>query len=353
MAMQPAVEVHSSELSSHSEGLEVNSHPGPTAALVHNVDVPLHHLERLFLGSNAPARRLELAVRPYRLKVTEQPRGARLIGDELAVMLAGRMIERIATTFQSTGGVDDARIADAISSVVHVALKRDLAFRLIGLRQPLRPVSLSQVAFMNAILHAEHALTFGIGPTGTGKTHLAVAAGLNHVAESRFKSMIITKPHVRMEGEILTPETRADVAYDDQFAPIEDVLHDLAGHDEVRRLSNLGMVEVMPLGRLRGRTFNETFIVIDEAQNMTVRKMRMAVTRVGRASRMVITGDPTQHDLPPGEISGLGHLLHLIEGSDLAFVHQFQTEEVIRTDLVARLEALYSRDQASNALAAA
>jgi phosphate starvation-inducible protein PhoH and related proteins len=93
---------------------------------------------------------------------------------------------------------------------------------------------------------------------------------------------------------------------------------------------------------MRGRTFNQSFIVVDEAQNMTVRKMRMAVTRLGRASRMVVTGDPAQHDLPSGEPSGLTHILRLIGGTDLALVHQFQNLEIIRNDLVASIEALYS-----------
>jgi phosphate starvation-inducible PhoH-like protein len=100
----------------------------------------------------------------------------------------------------------------------------------------------------------------------------------------------------------------------------------------------------MPLGRMRGRTFHQCFIVVDDAQNMNVRKMRMAVTRLGRASCMVVTGDPIHNDLPSGETSGLTHLLRLIGGTDLASVHQFQNHEIVRTDFVARIEALYSQD---------
>jgi len=317
-----------------------------------DIDLRPRYVEILFSGSNVPARRIELAVRPYRLQIIPQPTGVRLAGDEVAVTLAERMMERITTALQ--GQADAApTITETAASVVHDALKHDLVFRLIGLRHPLRPASLSQVAFMNAILQAERSLIFGIGPTGTGKTYLAIAAGLNLVAESRFKSMIVTRPHVRMEGEIVTTALSAETTYDEQLIPIEDVLRDLIGREEIRRLTEQGLIEIMPLGRMRGRTFNESLIVIDEAQNMTVRKMRMAVTRLGRASRMVVTGDPGQNDLPNGETSGLNHLMRLVAGTDFAFVHQFQYQEIIRNELVAGIEALYSRDDEINPQTAA
>jgi phosphate starvation-inducible PhoH-like protein len=205
-------------------------------------------------------------------------------------------------------------------------------------------MSLSQAAFMNAMLFSPRSLIFGVGPTGTGKTHLAIAAGLNQVAELRFKSLVITRPHVRLEGEIMTPELRAETAYGEQLTPIEDELHALIGREDTRRRIEKGLIEIVPLGRMRGRTFNETFVVVDEAQNMTVRKMRMAVTHLGRGSRMIVTGDPVQNDLPSGETSGLTHLLGMIAGTDLAMVHQFQNIEIIRNDLVARIEMLYSRE---------
>jgi phosphate starvation-inducible protein PhoH and related proteins len=344
--MTQSVEFGSRETPSRAGVIGLNSTPGAAAAVQsHDVDLPPRHVELLFSGSDAPARHIELAVRPYRLQVVERPRGARFTGDELAVMLAERMIERIGAAMRSTGRLDEALINDTVGAVIQAALKRDLAFRLTGLRQSLRPVSLSQVAFMNAILHADRALIFGIGPTGTGKTHLAIAAGLSLVAESRFKSMIITRPHVMMDGEIMTPELRAETATDEQFIPIQDVLRDLIGREEMRRLSDQGLIEVMPLGRMRGRTFNESFIVVDEAQNMTVRRMRMAVTRLGRASRMLVTGDPDQHDLPDGEISGLSHLLRLVAATDIALVHRFENQEIIRNDLVARIEALYAESE--------
>jgi phosphate starvation-inducible PhoH-like protein len=323
----------------------MNAHFVPETAQSRHVALPQRHVELLFAGSSAPGRSIELAVRPYRLQITAQPDGVRLAGDEVAVMLAEKTVTRIGAVLQTGGRIDEALVRDTAASVLQHALTHELAFRLTGLRNPLRPASLGQVAFMNAVLRSDRPLMLGIGPTGTGKTHLAIAAGLTLVAESRFKSMIITRPHVMMDGEIMTPELRAETATDEQFIPIQDVLRDLIGREEMRRLSDQGLIEVMPLGRMRGRTFNESYIVVDEAQNMTVRKMRMAVTRLGRASRMVVTGDPDQHDLPDGEISGLSHLLRLITATDIALVHRFENQEIIRNDLVARIEALYAESE--------
>ena len=307
------------------------------------VDLPQHYIERLFSGLDAPGRHIEQAVLPFRLQITHQDGGVRFVGDEVAVTLAEKMMVRLSAA-RPTGDSGEALIRDTAASVIQDALRHDLAYRLIGIRQALRPMSLSQVAFMNAVLLADRSLILGIGPTGTGKTHLAIAAGLSLVAQSRFKCLVITRPHVMMEGEIMTPALRAETAHDEQLAPIEDMLHDLIGIAETQRLIEQGLIEIIPLGRMRGRTFNQCLIVVDEAQNMTVRKMRMAVTRLGRASCMVVTGDPAQNDLPGDETSGLTHLLHLIAGTDLALVHQFQNHEIIRTEFVARIETLYSQE---------
>ena len=146
-----------------------------------------------------------------------------------------------------------------------------------------------------------------------------------------------------LEGEIVTPALRSETVYDDQLVAIEDALSDLLGHDEMRRRIDHGLIEILPLGRLRGRTFNECVIVIDEAQNMTIPKMRMALTRLGRGSRMIVTGDPDQSDLAFDEPSGLNHILSLICDTNLAFVHRFNVHQIVRNDLVAKIESLYSQ----------
>lgn len=330
----------------------MNSHPDPTQAnSSQDLELPAHFVERL--AAEGFVQRLVLAVRPFRLRVVRTSHGVRVGGDELAVTLTAEILKSILHSSDQTGRVDGPLISNTALSVVQNALKHEHPFRLSGLRHPLRPMSLSQVAFMNAALFSPQALIVGLGPTGTGKTHLAVAAGLHLLAEGRVRSVVITRPHVMMEGEITNSAPRMEREADDHLKSIEDVLHDLVGHDEIKRLIEQELLEITPLGRMRGRTFKECALIVDDAQNMTIRKMRMAVTRIGLASRMILTGDPAQVDLPANEPSGLAHLLELISGADLAVVHHFEKHQIIRHELVARLEELYSQADSKNLRTAA
>ncbi|MDO8379805.1 PhoH family protein [Phenylobacterium sp.] len=319
-------------------------HHDPTQATASKVVALAPQLvERLISGQGAALRRIEQGLRPYHVQFSPRPDALALAGDEIAVTLAAAILEKIAELLR-TEGSHEGLVEEAIAAAIGHALKFDLAYRLKGISQAVRPMSLSQVGFMNTLLFSDRSLIFGVGPTGTGKTHLAIAAGLSLLAEGRIKHLVMTRPRVMLEGETMTAVLRAETAYDEQLTPIEDELRQLIGHDEIRQLTERGMIEVMPLGRMRGRTFNDSMLLVDEAQNMTVGKMRMAATRIGRNGRLVVTGDPAQVDLVGGdEVSGLTHLLKLVAETDLAAVHRFETYQIIRNPVVARLEALYSQ----------
>jgi phosphate starvation-inducible protein PhoH and related proteins len=333
----------------------VNSQAGtarPTSK--QDIDLAPQQVERLFSGLESPIHEIERAAGPFQLQITQRPGGAHVTGDAVGIAVGAAALRHLSQALSTAAfdlGVEAIR--GEIAAAIENELKHDLAFRLVGLPHAVRPMSLSQVAFMNTLLHASRPLIFGVGPAGTGKTYLAVAAGLSLVAEQRFKCLIITRPRVLLEGEIMTPALRAETTYDEQLTPIEDVLHDLIGPDELKQQVAHGLIQIMPLGRMRGRTFNESYVLIDEAQNMTVRKMRMALTRLGRDTRMVVTGDPRQVDLNGDEPSGLIHILRLISGTDLALIHRFQNQEIIRNDVVAQIEALYAREDTPETRAAA
>lgn len=303
------------------------------------VGLPRAAMTLLAARGPAIAERLTRAVRPYQLSVAFDADAVRLNGDLTAVCLATAIFNALADT-----RLDEAAVESAVTNTIEHALQRDLAFRLEGLTKPLRPMSLSQVAFLNTLLHAETPLVFGIGATGTGKTHLAVAAALNFLARGLVKSVVLTRPHVMMDGEVMTAAAREETADDAQLTPLTDILHDLISHSQALTLIEQEKIKILPHGRLRGRTFNDSYIVIDEAQNMTVAKMRMAATRFGRNSRMTITGDPEQVDLRGDEPSGLAHFLSLTEGRDIACVHHFDRTEIIRDNVVAQIEALFAGD---------
>lgn len=280
---------------------------------------------------------------PYTVETTLAGRDVTLSGHAVAVELAARILQAANDEVAEHGTLDRVGFMVLIDKILQHDLKYALAFRLQGVPHAVRPLTLSQFAFMSAMLNDPHHLVFGIGPTGTGKTHLALAAGLSLLASGVVKHLVVTRPHVLWEGEVMTGPKRAEILNEGQLTPIEDELHSLIGKEATERLIASAQLEIVPLGCLRGRTFNESFILVDESQNLTVHNMRMAVTRIGRDSRMVVLGDPEQVDLHGDELSGLPHLLKLIRSRDIALVHHFRRREIIRDPLVMELEALYSQ----------
>lgn len=317
------------------------------------IKLPGQFGERFLVEHEGLLNATKTAVRPFSFHISPTHEGVQISGDEVAVILVSKILERIISALPKSETADTSSLNATISSVIENTLRRELTFRLKGLPHAVQPMSFSQVAFMQTLLAKDGKLIFGIGPTGTGKTHISITAALNQLAVARVKHIVITRPHVVMEGEIVTPTTRKEMEQDDQFEFLEDILRDLIGYKEFNRLVEQRMLELTPMGHMRGRTFNDSFIIVDEAQNMTIRKMRMAVTRIGRCSRMVVTGDPTQVDLRSDEPSGLAHLLGLIQGTDIAKIHLFEKNQIIRNNLVARLEELYARQDADNSAFAA
>ena len=309
-----------------------------------NVAVSKRLADRVTAAGSVIVQAIGKALQPYAVAIAPAPGGVKLTGDDVAVMLARQILEALAGALAKTNRPEEAVANEIVATVIDHALNRDLAFRLEGVTRPIRPMSMAQIAFLNTMLSTERALMLGVGPTGTGKTHLAVAAGLCLLARERVKGIIITRPHAAQPGEAVTPSVRAETSYDDQFLPIEDALHELIGVDETKRLTDRGQLMLMPLGKMRGRTFNDSFVLVDEAQNLSASMMRMAATRLGAGSRLVVTGDPECAELRSGEPSGLLHLMKLINGTDLAHLHVFKRREIIRNDFVAQIEELYARD---------
>ncbi len=184
-------------------------------------------------------------------------------------------------------------------------------------------------------------LTFGIGPAGTGKTYLAVACAVEALTAERVRRLVLVRPAVEA-GERLgfLPGDLAQKV-DPYLRPIYDALYEMLGFDQVARLIERAVIEVAPLAFMRGRSLNDSFIILDEAQNTTVEQMKMFLTRIGFGSRAVVTGDVTQTDLPAGRTSGLRHALQVLrEVRGVAFSH-FDAADVVRHPLVQRIVQAY------------
>ena len=210
-------------------------------------------------------------------------------------------------------------------------------------RGVVRGRSVLQKAYLQSI--AKHDLSFGIGPAGTGKTYLAVASAVHALERDRVRRLVLVRPAVEA-GEKLgfLPGDMAQ-KIDPYLRPLYDALYEMLGFDKVARLVERSVIEVAPLAFMRGRTLNESFIILDEAQNTTVEQMKMFLTRIGFGSLAVVTGDVTQIDLPKNIRSGLKHALQVLDNVPGVGVTHFQHEDVVRHPLVQAIVRAYDRHE--------
>ena len=197
----------------------------------------------------------------------------------------------------------------------------------------------TQSAYIRAI--EKHDLVFGIGPAGTGKTYLAVAFAAHCLERGVVERVILSRPAVEA-GERLgfLPGDMRDKV-DPYLRPLYDALYDVLPPEKVERDIETGVIEIAPLAFMRGRTLANAFVILDEAQNTTSMQMKMFLTRLGEGSKMIITGDPSQIDLPPGMRSGLDEAVQLLANVDDISVIRFETADIVRRDLVAKIVAAY------------
>jgi len=208
-------------------------------------------------------------------------------------------------------------------------------------RSDLRPRTPRQRDYLNNIL--KHDITFGVGPAGTGKTWLAVACAIDAMERDTVQRLVLTRPAVEA-GERLgfLPGDLAQKV-DPYLRPLYDALYDLMGFEKVQRLFEKQTIEIAPLAYMRGRTLNHAFVILDEAQNTTPEQMKMFLTRIGFGSKAVITGDPSQVDLPRGQDSGLAHAVKVLEDVQGIATTRFTSRDVVRHPLVARIVDAYDR----------
>jgi phosphate starvation-inducible PhoH-like protein len=208
-------------------------------------------------------------------------------------------------------------------------------------RSDLRPRTPRQRDYLENIL--KHDITFGIGPAGTGKTWLAVACAIDAMERDTVQRLVLTRPAVEA-GERLgfLPGDLAQKV-DPYLRPLYDALYDLMGFERVQRLFEKQTIEIAPLAYMRGRTLNHAFVILDEAQNTTPEQMKMFLTRIGFGSKAVITGDPSQVDLPRGQQSGLAHAVGVLQDVQGIATTRFTSRDVVRHPLVARIVDAYEQ----------
>lgn len=199
-----------------------------------------------------------------------------------------------------------------------------------------------QTAFLDAIDRFD--VTFAVGPAGTGKTYLAVSKAIEYFEKGEVQRLIFARPAVEA-GEKLgfLPGDLVEKVLP-YLRPIYDALYEMIGFKETQKLIQSDIIEVLPLAFMRGRTLNESFIILDEAQNTTIMQMKMFLTRMGFGSKAVITGDTTQVDLPRGIHSGLAHAVDILKNTPEISIHTFTSKEVVRHPLVSKIVDCYDHD---------
>lgn len=231
------------------------------------------------------------------------------------------------------GRADD--IADAVHEIVAVTHRG----------RPIKCKTIGQCEYINAIRN--HDLTFAIGPAGTGKTYLAMALAVSAFKAHEVEKIILTRPAVETGEKLGFLPGDLNQKVEPYLRPLYDALYEFLGVDSYQKLVERGVIEVAPLAYMRGRTLSDAFVILDEAQNTTPEQMKMFLTRIGFGSRVVITGDITQTDLPYGRSSGLREALNILHDiEEIGFVY-LTDQDVVRHDLVRRIIRAYS-DYESN-----
>jgi phosphate starvation-inducible protein PhoH and related proteins len=288
---------------------------------------------------NLQAVELELGV-----KVTARDGWIKLDGDDQSIGQAQRLFELIDSSLRAGTPVRNQDFSQSLLVIKEHGpdtLKKLLEDRIqtSPRKAPISPKTAGQRVYLEAI--RKHDVTFGIGPAGTGKTYLAMAMAVSFLKENTVARIILTRPAVEA-GEalgFLPGDLHEKLA--PYLRPLHDALHDMLPAEEVQRHMDRGTIEIAPLAYMRGRTLNNAFIVLDEAQNATTEQMFMFLTRLGMNSRTVITGDPTQIDLPSSKPSGLREAKTALDKiKDIAIV-EFQKKDVIRHPLVKKIIAAY------------
>ncbi|CAB4562994.1 MAG: AAA family ATPase [Actinobacteria bacterium] len=301
----------------------------PMVTLTGPADTFLAEFERAFPELGLTVRGNEFLVRGPEQIIAEF---RSLISELLVVIRSGQVLttDAVVRSIAMVRGNSGERPGEVLSLNI-----------LSNRGKTIRPKTANQKKYVDAI--DQKTVTFGIGPAGTGKTYLAVAKAVQALQAKTVNRIILTRPAVEA-GERLgfLPGTLHE-KIDPYLRPLFDSLQDMVDTDSIPKLMANGTIEVAPLAYMRGRTLNDAFIILDEAQNTSAEQMKMFLTRLGFNSKMVITGDITQVDLPSGTKSGLRVVTDILDGiSDISFIH-LESEDVVRHRLVGEIVDAYAR----------
>ncbi len=307
-----------------------------------------NELQNLFGPNDVHLKRME-----EKLEVSIVARGEKLLvaGEESQIIIVVEVIDALLTLIRKGTNISERDIIYALQLAERGMLEEllELYQEKIAVNVKGKPIlvkTLGQRHYVSAIKKRD--IVFGIGPAGTGKTYLAVVMAVNALKDGHVKRIVLTRPAVEAGESLgfLPGDLKEKV--DPYLRPLYDALHDVLGAEQTIRLMERNTIEVAPLAYMRGRTLDDSFVILDEAQNTTSEQIKMFLTRLGFGSKMVITGDLTQIDLPKGKKSGLKTALEVLEKvNGIEFIH-LQAADVVRHTLVQKVINAYDKVEKDN-----
>ncbi len=306
------------------------------------VSVPERGMETLFGTHDENLRFLEDT---FKVRIKSQGNELMIEGDERGAALTGQVFEQLAQMMKDGYAVAsaDVRLAGQLLARDGEASLRDYLLKsaIRGGKKTVVPRSLNQRSYLEQI--QKNDMVFGIGPAGTGKTYLAVAQAVSYLMTKQVNRIILARPAVEAGEKLGFLPGDLQQKVDPYLRPLYDALYDLIDYEKVERLFERNQIEVAPIAFMRGRTLSDAFVIIDEAQNTTTEQMKMVLTRIGLGSKVVVTGDITQIDLPTGRISGLVEAISVLSDAEgIAFCY-FDEKDVVRHRLVQSIIKAYER----------
>ncbi|MBR6270723.1 MAG: PhoH family protein [Lachnospiraceae bacterium] len=297
-------------------------------------------------------RKIEKA---FRVDIVSRGDSITLMGDETAVASAEKVIGELAQLSERGSHVTEQSVDYSIASALDnidsklIEIDNEVICRTIG-GKPVKPKTLGQKKYVEAIKN--NMVCFGLGPAGTGKTYLAMAMAISAFKEGEVDRIILTRPAIEAGEKLGFLPGDLQSKIDPYLRPLYDALYQIMGAESYLHNYEKGAIEVAPLAYMRGRTLDNAYIILDEAQNTTPAQMKMFLTRIGFGSKVIVTGDTTQKDLPAGQKSGLDVALKVLSGVEGIAVVELTNRDVVRHPLVQKIVEAYEKFEKKEAAAA-
>lgn len=317
--------------------------------LEETMEIPANHEQNVFGQFDVFAKKIERALQ---ITLIVRDEHVKILGDPGRVNQAKRVLDQLIELSRRGNTVTEQNVDYAISLVFEdkekqlVEIDKDIICHTLQ-GKPIKPKTVGQKKYVDAI--RDKMIVFGLGPAGTGKTYLAMAMAITAFKNNQVGRIILTRPAIEAGEKLGFLPGDLQSKIDPYLRPLYDALYQIMGAESFIKNSEKGLIEVAPLAYMRGRTLDNAFIILDEAQNTTPAQMKMFLTRIGFGSKVVITGDSTQKDLPSGATSGLDVATKVIRGIEDIAICNLTSKDVVRHPLVQKIVKAYEDFEAKSA----